>query len=45
MKPKVSVCEDANIQASTHEPEDMRMKGCGDIHINLRIQKSMEPWT
>ena len=30
------------IQAGTHEPEDMRMQGCEDIHMNLRIQESMK---
>ena len=30
-------CEDTRLQASTHEPEDMRMQGCKWGHINLRI--------
>ena len=34
--------EGMRIQANTHEPEDMRMQGCEDIHMNLRIQESIE---
>ena len=28
-------CEDARIQASTHEPEDMSMQSCEQVHVNL----------
>ena len=30
--------EDARLQASTHEPEDMRMQECKRGHMNLRIR-------
>ena len=39
MNPKVCGCEDARIQASTHEPQDMIMQGVEDI--NMRIQESI----
>ena len=30
-------CESGRIQASTHEPDDIRMHGCKQGHMNLRI--------
>ena len=30
-------CEDARIQASTREPDDMMIQGCKKGHINLKI--------
>ena len=37
MNLKISGCEDARIQANTHEPEDLRMQGCKKGYMNLKI--------
>ena len=36
-KYRIRGCEDMRLQASTHQPENMRMQGCGWGHMNLRI--------
>ena len=30
-------CENTRLQASKHQPEDMRMHGCKQGHMNMRI--------
>ena len=37
MNLRIRGCEDTSLQASTHEPEDRRMQGCKQGHMNLRI--------
>ena len=36
-KYRIRGCENMRLQASTHQPEDMRMQGCKRGHMNLRI--------
>ena len=36
MSLRIRGCEDTRFQASTHEPEDMRMQGCKGGQMNLR---------
>ena len=37
MNLRISGCEDARIEAKTHEHEDMRMQGCKQRHMNPKI--------
>ena len=37
MNLRILGCEHARIQASTHEPHDVRMQGCGQGYMNLKI--------
>ena len=37
MNLKILGYEHARIQASTHEPQDVRMQGCGQGCMNLKI--------
>ena len=37
MNLRIRGCEDTSLQASTHKPEDRRMQGCKQGHMNLRI--------
>ena len=38
-KYRIRGCENMRLQASTHQPEDMRMQGCKRGHMNLRIRR------